>query len=113
MDHTAERGIAFLPFFPIAMGAHAAPGGPVAEVAAELGATPAQAALAWPPHRSPTILPIPGTTSIAHLEENLAAARIRLTAEQFDRLSALATPEASDRPAGEGVTAETAEKADK
>lgn len=105
--YTAERGIAFLPFFPIAMGAHAAPGGPVAEVAEELGATPAQTALAWLLHRSPTILPIPGTTSIVHLEENLAAARIGLTPDQFDRLSALAAPASPARSAGEGVTAET------
>ncbi|MFI7131747.1 aldo/keto reductase [Nonomuraea sp. NPDC050153] len=86
VDLTAEHGIAFVPFFPIAVGDHAKDGGPVATVAAEIGATPAQTALAWLLHRSPTMLPIPGTTSVAHLEENVAAAGLRLTGEQFARL---------------------------
>ncbi|MGI5285744.1 aldo/keto reductase [Nonomuraea polychroma] len=68
------------------MGAHASPDGPVAAVARELGATPAQAALAWLLHRSPTVVPIPGTTSPAHLEENVAALDLTLTGEQFARL---------------------------
>ncbi|WP_280355265.1 aldo/keto reductase [Nocardia otitidiscaviarum] len=92
VDYTAAQGIAFIPFFPVAMGAHAAPDGPVAAVAAEVGATPAQTALAWLLRRSPTVLPIPGTTSLAHLEENLAAARVTLNDEQFERLSAVAPP---------------------
>lgn len=92
VDYAAAQGIAFIPFFPVGGGTHAATDGPVAEVAAEIGATPAQTALAWLLHRSPTILPIPGTTSVAHLEENLAAARVRLTDAQFDRLSAIAPP---------------------
>ncbi|NYI05525.1 aldo/keto reductase [Allostreptomyces psammosilenae] len=91
VDHTAERGIAFLPFFPIAMGAHAAPDGPLAAVARELGATPAQTALAWLLRRSPTMLPIPGTTSAAHLVENVAAARLALTEEQFARIAAVSS----------------------
>ncbi|MET9428599.1 MULTISPECIES: aldo/keto reductase [unclassified Streptomyces] len=86
VDHTAERGIAFVPFFPIAMGDHAGPGSPVAAVAAELGATPAQTALAWLLHRAPHIVPIPGTTSVGHLRENLAALDVALTEEQFRRL---------------------------
>ncbi|MBC7303543.1 MAG: aldo/keto reductase [Nocardia sp.] len=90
VDYTAERAIAFIPFFPVAMGAHTAPGGPVAEVAAEVGATPAQTALAWLLHRSPTILPIPGTTSIEHLTENSGAADVLLSDDQYARLSALA-----------------------
>ncbi|SUA80870.1 Putative oxidoreductase YdbC [Nocardia otitidiscaviarum] len=92
VDYAAAQGIAFIPFFPVAMGAHAAPDGPVAAVAAEVGATPAQTALAWLLRRSPTVLPIPGTTSLAHLEENLAAARVTLNDEQFERLSAVAPP---------------------
>ncbi|MBF6487178.1 aldo/keto reductase [Nocardia otitidiscaviarum] len=92
VDYTAAQGIAFIPFFPVAMGAHAAPDGPVAAVAAEVGATPAQTALAWLLRRSPTVLPIPGTTSLAHLEENLAAARVTLNDEQFERLSTVAPP---------------------
>jgi aryl-alcohol dehydrogenase-like predicted oxidoreductase len=59
-------------------------------MADELGATPAQLALAWLLHRSPVMLPIPGTSSVAHLEENLAAATIELTPEQVDQLSRLA-----------------------
>ncbi|MFJ8646714.1 aldo/keto reductase [Streptomyces sp. NPDC093546] len=86
VDHTAGRGIAFVPFFPVAMGDHAGPGSPVAAVAAELGATPAQTALAWLLHRAPHIVPIPGTTSVAHLRENLAALDVALTEEQFRRL---------------------------
>ncbi len=92
VDYAAAQGIAFIPFFPVAMGAHAAPDGPVAAVAAEIGATPAQTALAWLLRRSPTILPIPGTTSPAHLEENIAAAGVTLNDEQFERLSAVARP---------------------
>ncbi|NUU24173.1 MAG: aldo/keto reductase [Streptomycetaceae bacterium] len=89
VDYAAGRGIAFVPFFPIAMGAHAGPDGPVAQVAREVGATPAQTALAWLLHRSPTIVPIPGTGSPRHLDENLAALDVALTEQQFARLSAL------------------------
>ncbi len=89
LEHTAGRGIAFVPFFPIAMGGHAAPGGPVAAVARELGATPSQTALAWLLHRAPHVLPIPGTSSERHLKENLGALDVPLTDEQFARLSAV------------------------
>lgn len=89
LDYATERGIAFIPFFPVAMGAHAGPDGPVAEIAREVGATPAQTALAWLLHRSPVVLPIPGTTSAAHLRENVEALEVRLNAEQFARLSDL------------------------
>ncbi|WP_327356806.1 aldo/keto reductase [Streptomyces sp. NBC_01304] len=88
VEYAAGRGIAFIPFFPIAMGAHAGPDSPLAEVAREAGATPSQIALAWLLHRSPTILPIPGTTSPAHLAENTAALDVTLTDEQFARISA-------------------------
>ncbi|MEW1843188.1 aldo/keto reductase [Nonomuraea angiospora] len=86
VDYAGEHGIAFVPFFPIAVGDHAKAGGPVATVAAELGATPAQTALAWLLRRSPAMFPIPGTTSVAHLEENVAAAGLTLSDEQFARL---------------------------
>ncbi|KUJ64530.1 oxidoreductase [Streptomyces albus subsp. albus] len=86
IDHTAERGIAFVPYFPIAMGDHAGPDGPLAAVSREVGATPAQTALAWLLHRAPNVVPIPGTSSPHHLAENLRAARIALTAEQFTRI---------------------------
>ncbi|RJL32582.1 aldo/keto reductase [Bailinhaonella thermotolerans] len=89
VDYAAEHGIAFLPYFPIAMGAHSATEGPIAEVARELGATASQTALAWLLHRSPTIIPIPGTRSVSHLEENAAALSLSLTSEQFARLDTL------------------------
>ncbi|MFC9895880.1 aldo/keto reductase [Nocardia sp. NPDC127579] len=89
VDYAAERDIAFIPFFPVAGGEHTGPDGPVAAVATEIGATPAQTALAWLLRRSPTILPIPGTTSVEHLAENLAATELSLTDEQFERLAAI------------------------
>ncbi|MDJ0466574.1 aldo/keto reductase [Streptomyces sp. H27-C3] len=87
IDHCAARGIAFLAYFPLAIGAHALDDGPLAEVARKIGATPAQTALAWLLHRHPCVLPIPGTALITHLEENQAALDIELTPEQFGRLS--------------------------
>ncbi|MBH1933485.1 aldo/keto reductase [Streptomyces sp. AV19] len=87
VDHTAEHGIAFLPYFPVSLDdAHA---GPLAAVADEVGATPSQTALAWLLHRSPTVIPIPGTASATHLAENAAALDVRLTAAQFAKLSEL------------------------
>ncbi|MEV0993687.1 aldo/keto reductase [Nonomuraea sp. NPDC050202] len=87
VDYAAGHGIAFLPWFPFAAGSHAGPGSPLAEVAAEIGVTAAQASLAWLLRRSPTVIPIPGTSSIAHLEENVAALSVKLTDDQYDRLS--------------------------
>ena len=68
LDYCEEQGIAFLPWAPISAGELAAPGGPVATVAERLGATPSQVALAWLLKRSPAMVPIPGTGSVAHLE---------------------------------------------
>ncbi len=85
LDACAAAGIAFLPWRPV----HPAVvngEGEVAAVAGELGATPAQVALAWLLERSPVMLPIPGTGSIGHLEENVAAASLRLSADQWRRL---------------------------
>ncbi|MER6345598.1 aldo/keto reductase [Streptomyces sp. NPDC001595] len=87
VDHTAERGIAFVPYFPIAAGGHAADDGPLAGVAKELGATRSQTALAWLLHRAPNVVPIPGTSSPEHLAENADALRLTLTGEQFRRLA--------------------------
>lgn len=87
----ASAGIAFLPWRPVAWGdsgAHAE----VASVAAELGATATQVCLAWLLGHSPVILPIPGTADLAHLEENTAAARLRLPAGHRARLDRLAAP---------------------
>jgi aryl-alcohol dehydrogenase-like predicted oxidoreductase len=88
LDVCEAEGIGFIPWFPIATGSLADPGGPLAEIAAELDATPAQVALAWLLRRSPAMLPIPGTSSVAHLEENLGARDVQLTDEQFERLAA-------------------------
>jgi pyridoxine 4-dehydrogenase len=90
LDHCEAEGIAFIPWFPLATGKLAGAGGPLDELAKTLGAGPSQLALAWLLRRSPVMLPIPGTSSVAHLEENLAAAAIELDDAQFERLSAAA-----------------------
>lgn len=87
LDHCEAQGIGFIPWFPLATGKLAADGGPLDELASETGATPSQLALAWLLRRSPVMLPIPGTSSVAHLEDNLAAASIELTDEQFETLA--------------------------
>ncbi|MQY28017.1 aldo/keto reductase [Nocardia aurantia] len=89
LEYAAAHGIAFVPYFPIAMGAHAGPDSPVATVAAELGATPGQVALAWLLRRSEVVVPIPGTVSPAHLAENVGALDLALSDDRFARLSAL------------------------
>jgi pyridoxine 4-dehydrogenase len=88
IDICAGAGIAFIPFYPLAKGRLARPGSPLAHVADAHHATPGQIALAWLLHRSPAMLPIPGTSSIAHFEENLGAASIRLSADEFQALAA-------------------------
>jgi pyridoxine 4-dehydrogenase len=83
-----EQGIAFIPWFPIAAGDLASPGGPLNAVARQHpGALTAQLALAWLLRRSPVMLPIPGTSSVAHLEENLAAADLVLADDEYDQLT--------------------------
>jgi aryl-alcohol dehydrogenase-like predicted oxidoreductase len=79
-------GLGFLPWFPLAAGNLADPGGIVARIADAHDATPGQVALAWLLQRSPVMLPIPGTGSVAHLEENVAAAALVLDAEQVEQL---------------------------
>ncbi|GAA4367719.1 aldo/keto reductase [Paeniglutamicibacter cryotolerans] len=87
--HYAEaHGIAFIPWAPISAGALSAPGGVVHEVAQRLGATASQVALAWLLHRSPAMLPIPGTSSVNHLEENLGASKLLLDEAAFAALDA-------------------------
>jgi aryl-alcohol dehydrogenase-like predicted oxidoreductase len=88
LDYSAEHGIGFIPWFPLATGELSKPGSPLAGIAAQKGATPAQLALAWLLRRSPVMLPIPGTSSVAHLEENMAGAQIELTDEEYDALAA-------------------------
>ena len=82
-----REGIAFIPWYPLATGKLARPGGPVDEIAGRHGATPAQVALAWLLAKSPVMLPIPGTSSVEHLEENVAAADLRLTDRDLAALS--------------------------
>lgn len=90
LEHCERAGIGFIPWFPIASGALAGSGGPVDEVARATGAEPSQVALAWLLRRSPVMLPIPGTSSVAHLEANCRAAEIELTDEQVEQLTAAA-----------------------
>jgi pyridoxine 4-dehydrogenase len=87
LDHCAAHAIAFIPWFPLATGRLAAEGSPLRALAQELGAGPSQLALAWLLRRSPVMLPIPGTSSVAHLEENVAAAGIALSEAQIQALS--------------------------
>ena len=87
LDYCQAHGIAFIPWFPIATGTLAAPGGPLARASQAHGATPSQLALAWLLQRSPVMLPIPGTSTVAHLEENVAAAGVKLTDAEFETLT--------------------------
>jgi len=88
VDAATEQGIGFIPWFPLDAGPLAAPDGPLRQIAADHDATPSQLALAWLLKRSPVMLPIPGTSSVAHLEENVAAALITLSDAEFDALAA-------------------------
>jgi pyridoxine 4-dehydrogenase len=81
------QSIGFIPWFPLAAGPLAAPGGPLQRIAEDHHASPSQLALAWLLKRSPVMLPIPGTSKVAHLEENVAAAEIELSDEEFETLS--------------------------
>ncbi|WP_432050625.1 aldo/keto reductase [Verrucosispora sp. NA02020] len=87
LTYCETNDIAFIPWFPIATGELARPGGPLDAISTEHGATPAQLALAWLLRRSPVMLPIPGTSSVAHLEENVAAATIELTDAEYESLA--------------------------
>jgi pyridoxine 4-dehydrogenase len=90
LDHCTENDIGFIPWFPLATGKLLEEDGPLADIAAETGAEPSQLALAWLLKRSPVMLPIPGTSSVAHLEQNLGAAELELTDEQFAALDGVA-----------------------
>jgi pyridoxine 4-dehydrogenase len=78
LEYCTREGIGFIPWFPLATGALAKPGGPLERASERLGAQPSQIALAWLLHRSPVMLPIPGTSRVEHLEENTTAALITL-----------------------------------
>lgn len=90
LDYAEAHQIAFIPWFPLATGKLAEPGGPLDEIARGRGATPSQLALAWLLHRSPVMLPIPGTSTVAHLEDNTAAALVQLGDDEMKALEAAA-----------------------
>jgi aryl-alcohol dehydrogenase-like predicted oxidoreductase len=96
LDYCEEHGIGFIPWFPLAAGNLAKPGGIVDRVATKHKATPGQIALAWILKRSPVMLPIPGTSQVKHLEENVAAASIALSEADFQELDAAGKAEATN-----------------
>jgi len=83
LDYCTDHGIGFIPWYPLAAGDLARPGGTLDAIARRHDATPGQVAVAWLLRRSPVILPIPGTSRVAHLEENVAAAAIKLTDDEY------------------------------
>ncbi|MDT4891391.1 MAG: pyridoxine 4-dehydrogenase [Pseudonocardiales bacterium] len=88
LDHAEREGIAFIPWFPLATGKLAEGAGPLREIAERRGVSPSQLALAWLLYRSPVMLPIPGTSTVAHLEDNMAAAAVELSDDDVQRLTA-------------------------
>ena len=87
LDACESQGIAFIPWAPLGSGPLAAADGPLQRIAAEHRVGPSQLAVAWLLKRSPVMLPIPGTSRVAHLEENVAAAAIELSDDEFETLS--------------------------
>jgi aryl-alcohol dehydrogenase-like predicted oxidoreductase len=96
LEHCEQHGIGFIPWFPMATGELANPGGPLDELADETGVPAPQLALAWLLRRSEVMLPIPGTSKVAHLEQNVASAMIDLSTAQFESMSRLAAENGSD-----------------
>lgn len=86
VDYCEAQGIGFIPYYPLGAGELARSNGPVAKLARAKAVTPAQIALAWLLKRSPVMLPIPGTSKVSHLQDNVAAAAITLTQEEFSSL---------------------------
>jgi len=86
LDYCAKRGIGFIPWYPLAAGDLAKPGSVLDDIAKKHKAAPSQIALAWVLKRSPVMLPIPGTSKVSHLEENVAAVGIKLSDEEFKSL---------------------------
>jgi pyridoxine 4-dehydrogenase len=86
LEYCEAHGIGFIPWYPLAAGDLAREGSALDAIAKAHGATPSQIAVAWLLQRSPVIIPIPGTSKVAHLEENMKAGEIELTQEEFDRL---------------------------
>ena len=90
LEYCAKEKIAFIPWFPLAAGRVSDSESPITRVAAQWKATPSQVALAWLLARSPVILPIPGTSKVEHLEENVAAAQLTIDANKLRELEGLA-----------------------
>ena len=90
LDYCEKNNIAFIPWYPVAAGKLAQPGGKLDQAAKQHGATVSQLSLAWLLHRSPVMLPIPGTSSVAHLEENMKAADLTLSDGEWQELEAAA-----------------------
>ncbi len=88
LDWSTANGVGFIPWFPLATGKLSGEGSPLSTLAKQHNSSPSQLALAWLLKRSPVVLPIPGTSSVEHLEDNLAGASIELTDDEFDALSA-------------------------
>lgn len=87
VDYCQEHGIGFIPWYPLEAGSLAEDGGPVDEAAATTGTTHAQIALAWLLRRSEVILPIPGTSSVEHLEDNVAAAGLKIPDDLYEQMT--------------------------
>jgi aryl-alcohol dehydrogenase-like predicted oxidoreductase len=90
LDYCEKEKLGFIPWFPLAAGRVAGPESPIGRLAAQLKATPSQVALAWLLARSPVMLPIPGTSKVKHLEENVAAVEIKIDADKMRELETLA-----------------------
>ena len=86
LKYCEQHQLAFIPWFPVAAGKLMQPDSPLAQAAKAHNVTPAQLALAWLLHRSPVMVPIPGTSSAAHLEENVAAASVKLSAAEWNKI---------------------------
>jgi pyridoxine 4-dehydrogenase len=90
LEYCETEKLSFIPWFPLAAGRVARPSSPIGRIAAQLKATPSQVALAWLLARSPVMLPIPGTSKVKHLEENLAAAELKIDTNEMRELDSLA-----------------------
>ncbi len=90
VDYCTKHGLAFIPWFPVAAGKLAQPGGKLDAAAKRHGATLSQLSIAWLLHRSPVMLPIPGTSSVEHLEENVAAAGVKLSDAEWKEIESSA-----------------------
>jgi pyridoxine 4-dehydrogenase len=90
LEYCEQHNLAFIPWFPVAAGKLAKPGGPLDQTAKQHNATVAQISLAWLLHHSPVLIPIPGTSSVKHLEENMASAKLQLSAAEWKTIESAA-----------------------